>query len=75
LVELVGESGAESNAAVEVFGAVGIGDAGSTAAARSFGSGSDAAASCSNCYDGNSCGGNYFARDSGADNCCAGNYR
>jgi hypothetical protein len=54
LVELVGESGAESGAAVESFGAVGIGEVSSTAAARSFGSASDTAA-----HGGNSCAGNY----------------
>jgi hypothetical protein len=56
LVELVGESGAESVAAVvERFGAVGIGKACSTAAWRSFGHGSDTAARWGECCAGNSC--------------------
>jgi hypothetical protein len=55
LVELVGESGAESGAAVEIPGAVGIGEVGSTSAARSFGSGADIAACVSNSCAPNSC--------------------
>ena len=65
MVELVSESSAESGAAVESFGTVGIGEVGSSAAARSFGSGCDTAARCSNCCGGNSCDGN----------ACTSNYR
>jgi hypothetical protein len=54
LAELVGESGAESGAAAELPRAVGIGEVGSAAAPRRFGSGSATAA-----RRGNSCVGNY----------------
>jgi len=75
LVELVGESGAESSAAVEIIGAVGIGEAGSTAAARSLGTCSDAAARSGNSCTRNSCGGHIRAGNSCNGNARAGNYR
>ena len=64
LVKLVGESCAKSKTGVAIFGAVGIGEAGTTAADFRFGSRADSSA----------CSGNFGGRHSRAGNVSGGDF-